>query len=194
MIFFFSSRRRHTGCALVTGVQTCALPISPATRGRFRDASKGRHCPSPPAAPPAPAPLGCASPTRHPDSPDRRRARRTARRRFPRSSASPAPAGRGAPPATPASRRKMPRVALPASCPLLSLSHPVLVARRRVASSSRSVSSQGSEWAGSSFAQSRELSVYNGLHFFELSRSESQWTPQSLRLPIAFFQSGQEYG
>src|SRR3546814_3114185 len=24
---FFSSRRRHTRCALVTGVQTCALPI-----------------------------------------------------------------------------------------------------------------------------------------------------------------------
>src|SRR3546814_3453112 len=28
MCFFFSSRRRHTRCALVTGVQTCALPIS----------------------------------------------------------------------------------------------------------------------------------------------------------------------
>src|SRR3546814_7495733 len=28
MIFLFSSRRRHTSCALVTGVQTCALPIS----------------------------------------------------------------------------------------------------------------------------------------------------------------------
>src|SRR3546814_1532987 len=28
--FFFSSRRRHTRCALVTGVQTCALPISEA--------------------------------------------------------------------------------------------------------------------------------------------------------------------
>src|SRR3546814_16522709 len=28
MFFFFSSRRRHTICALVTGVQTCALPIS----------------------------------------------------------------------------------------------------------------------------------------------------------------------
>src|SRR3546814_8011543 len=26
--FFFSSRRRHTSCAVVTGVQTCALPIS----------------------------------------------------------------------------------------------------------------------------------------------------------------------
>src|SRR3546814_7462986 len=28
MCFFFSSRRRHTRCALGTGVQTCALPIS----------------------------------------------------------------------------------------------------------------------------------------------------------------------
>src|SRR3546814_5202899 len=28
MLFFFSSIRRHTRCALVTGVQTCALPIS----------------------------------------------------------------------------------------------------------------------------------------------------------------------
>src|SRR3546814_16627240 len=30
LVFLFSSRRRHTRCALVTGVQTCALPISPA--------------------------------------------------------------------------------------------------------------------------------------------------------------------
>src|SRR3546814_15309445 len=39
MIFFFSSRRRHTRCALVTGVQTCALPISPAASfsGRSRE-------------------------------------------------------------------------------------------------------------------------------------------------------------
>src|SRR3546814_7237505 len=28
-LFCFSSRRRHTRCALVTGVQTCALPIPP---------------------------------------------------------------------------------------------------------------------------------------------------------------------
>src|SRR3546814_16702096 len=28
MCFFLSSRRRHTRCALVTGVQTCALPIA----------------------------------------------------------------------------------------------------------------------------------------------------------------------
>src|SRR3546814_6064312 len=34
--FCFSSRRRHTRCALVTGVQTCALPIS---RGCARGAS-----------------------------------------------------------------------------------------------------------------------------------------------------------
>src|SRR3546814_898277 len=32
LLFFFSSRRRHTRCALVTGVQTCALPIYPARR------------------------------------------------------------------------------------------------------------------------------------------------------------------
>src|SRR3546814_2125857 len=33
-MFFFSSRGRHTRCALVTGVQTCALPIS---RARAKD-------------------------------------------------------------------------------------------------------------------------------------------------------------
>src|SRR3546814_8952972 len=32
-LFFFSSRRRHTRCALVTGVQTCALPIFLRRRG-----------------------------------------------------------------------------------------------------------------------------------------------------------------
>src|SRR3546814_2314206 len=32
--FFFSSRRRHTRCALVTGVQTCALPICHIRSGR----------------------------------------------------------------------------------------------------------------------------------------------------------------
>src|SRR3546814_7430767 len=32
-VFVFSSRRRHTRCALVTGVQTCALPISLAVAG-----------------------------------------------------------------------------------------------------------------------------------------------------------------
>src|SRR3546814_3809461 len=45
---FFSSRRRHTRCALVTGVQTCALPIytiSTATRqlrGRRNPAAGSR--------------------------------------------------------------------------------------------------------------------------------------------------------
>src|SRR3546814_3068659 len=31
--FFFSSRRRHTRCALVTGVQTCALPVPLKVKG-----------------------------------------------------------------------------------------------------------------------------------------------------------------
>src|SRR3546814_14398916 len=35
--FFFASRRRHTRCALVTGVQTCALPIS----GEYPDGNLG---------------------------------------------------------------------------------------------------------------------------------------------------------
>src|SRR3546814_8073146 len=44
LFFFFSSRRRHTRCALVTGVQTCALPISwidaaPRHGGRCHDHS-----------------------------------------------------------------------------------------------------------------------------------------------------------
>src|SRR3546814_16667769 len=38
-VFFFSSRRRHTRCALVTGVQTCALPIYP-----VRKYSLGERC------------------------------------------------------------------------------------------------------------------------------------------------------
>src|SRR3546814_15197478 len=40
LFFLFTSRRRHTICALVTGVQTCALPISASARP---DGS----CPSP---------------------------------------------------------------------------------------------------------------------------------------------------
>src|SRR3546814_20932376 len=37
IVFFFSSRRRHTRCALVTGVQTCALPIlQPRQRDKFK--------------------------------------------------------------------------------------------------------------------------------------------------------------
>src|SRR3546814_2849388 len=37
IFFFFSSRRRHTRCALVTGVQTCALPISAESSLRSND-------------------------------------------------------------------------------------------------------------------------------------------------------------
>src|SRR3546814_17477207 len=40
--FFFSSRRRHTRCALVTGVQTCALPIFP--RKLVRADGDPAHC------------------------------------------------------------------------------------------------------------------------------------------------------
>src|SRR3546814_8002958 len=40
--FFFSSRRRHTRCALVTGVQTCALPISSPLRFARRRRGDGR--------------------------------------------------------------------------------------------------------------------------------------------------------
>src|SRR3546814_4758307 len=35
MLVFYSSRRRHTRCALVTGVQTCALPISRVKQGQI---------------------------------------------------------------------------------------------------------------------------------------------------------------
>src|SRR3546814_9633710 len=46
--FFFSSRRRHTSCALVTGVQTCALPIWLANSTRSKSAkgklSSGSRC------------------------------------------------------------------------------------------------------------------------------------------------------
>src|SRR3546814_12980199 len=40
--FFFSSRRRHTRCALVTGVQTCALPISARERRECSDSEELR--------------------------------------------------------------------------------------------------------------------------------------------------------
>src|SRR3546814_8628027 len=39
LCFFFSSRRRHTRCALVTGVQTCALPISRSIPGAWGNAT-----------------------------------------------------------------------------------------------------------------------------------------------------------
>src|SRR3546814_343803 len=38
MYLFFASRRRHTRCALVTGVQTCALPICLEQARRFAEA------------------------------------------------------------------------------------------------------------------------------------------------------------
>src|SRR3546814_3150052 len=41
--FFFSSRRRHTICALVTGVQTCALPIWIYANQPFGSVAAGRH-------------------------------------------------------------------------------------------------------------------------------------------------------
>src|SRR3546814_3888740 len=42
-MFFFPSRGRHTGCALVTGVQTCALPIlAPALREFVREFTQRR--------------------------------------------------------------------------------------------------------------------------------------------------------
>src|SRR3546814_4882246 len=40
VVFFFSSRSRHTSCALVTGVQTCALPICKAPPFVWRNDSK----------------------------------------------------------------------------------------------------------------------------------------------------------
>src|SRR3546814_9701484 len=42
--FFFSSRRRHTRCALVTGVQTCALPICSSAKPLCLSV---HHCPAP---------------------------------------------------------------------------------------------------------------------------------------------------
>src|SRR3546814_4575375 len=47
-IFFFSSRRRQTSCALVTGVQTCALPILRA-EAAYRSAEATQARPAPPA-------------------------------------------------------------------------------------------------------------------------------------------------
>src|SRR3546814_7049296 len=46
--FFFSSRRLHTRCALVTGVQTCALPIWLGRASQHRPLARvgtGRPCP-----------------------------------------------------------------------------------------------------------------------------------------------------
>src|SRR3546814_5428199 len=43
LLFFCSSRRRHTRCALVTGVQTCALPISAILGARIGQEHKKGH-------------------------------------------------------------------------------------------------------------------------------------------------------
>src|SRR3546814_13782175 len=43
-VFFFSSRRRHTRCALVTGVQTCALPIYCAHHQHLATRRRGEAC------------------------------------------------------------------------------------------------------------------------------------------------------
>src|SRR3546814_6278704 len=50
--FFFSSRRRHTSCALVTGVQTCALPIfcADADQARLHHRAPRAHAAEPIAA------------------------------------------------------------------------------------------------------------------------------------------------
>src|SRR3546814_1878524 len=63
LFFFFSSRRRHTRCALVTGVQTCALPICRHRIGQelARDGRdllvSGLAFPSPPSKLPRPSGL-----------------------------------------------------------------------------------------------------------------------------------------
>src|SRR3546814_3954981 len=83
--FFFSSRSRQTRCALVTGVQTCALPISAGRRRPVGGCRRGRgrrrrNAPSRRAAPTAPARRGrgtappspgssAASPPAHPPRP-----------------------------------------------------------------------------------------------------------------------------
>src|SRR3546814_16417597 len=50
-MFFFSSRRRHTRCALVTGVQTCALPIC----------WSAQRCWLPSSSPTPPMPIGSSA-------------------------------------------------------------------------------------------------------------------------------------
>src|SRR3546814_8995048 len=61
VLFFFASRRRHTRCALVTGVQTCALPISFAERAPREDQGVAAGCRRKSYAGKAAGPLGPAS-------------------------------------------------------------------------------------------------------------------------------------
>src|SRR3546814_9475369 len=63
LLFFFSSRRRHTRCALVTGVQTCALPILSAPPSPSMPS-----LPAPPVIRSAPAPPPSVSLPRPPES------------------------------------------------------------------------------------------------------------------------------
>src|SRR3546814_10439456 len=68
MFFFCSSRRRHTRCALVTGVQTGALPIWPHSPDLFPPhpgVSESLSSERPP-----PLPLRCRGLFAHPDFPD----------------------------------------------------------------------------------------------------------------------------
>src|SRR3546814_21053592 len=60
MIFFFSSRRRHTRCAVVTGVQTCALPISARHTPIMVSPSCARHASCLPCSPSRAIPRGIA--------------------------------------------------------------------------------------------------------------------------------------
>src|SRR3546814_4619219 len=46
LCFFLSSRRRHTRCALVTGVHTCALPILPVGKTVTTEFAIGRSGPT----------------------------------------------------------------------------------------------------------------------------------------------------
>src|SRR3546814_5639951 len=81
-LVFFSSRRRHTRCALVTVVQTCALPISPAAGDCDGPPGRGRS--------PVPAPDSASRPIVPATARPRRSASGPARASFP-----PAPQGQG---------------------------------------------------------------------------------------------------
>src|SRR3546814_6667651 len=71
--FFFASRRRHTRCALVTGVQTCALPISRprATRSAATNSTPCWRWPKP-------AARSCSTPSARRWRADAARSRRSA--------------------------------------------------------------------------------------------------------------------
>src|SRR3546814_5489821 len=64
ILFFFSSRRRHTICALVTGVQTCALPIFMAEGYALRTGRLRRAGGKPGGRGPARGPGGIGRPRR----------------------------------------------------------------------------------------------------------------------------------